>query len=173
MLSRPQITTDGYIAYVDAIEETFGTEVDYATLKKQISDVNGGTCFGITKEVHRGQPDLDQVSTSFVERANLTVRMHLRRCSRRTNAHSKKFGLHRAAIALHIAFYNWCRVHETLRVTPAIELGLTDHVWSIAELMREALATSLDVPPLTQPLPVPRPDRRPFKLRVIRGGKIS
>ena len=77
------------------------------------------------------------------------------------------------AIVLHIAFYNWCRVHETLRVTPAMELGLTDHVWSIAELMREALTPPLDLPPLVQPCPVLRPDRRPFKLRAIRGGKIA
>ena len=77
------------------------------------------------------------------------------------------------AIVLYIAFYNWCRVHETLLVTPAMELGLTDHVWSIAELMREALTPPLDLPPLVQPCPVLQPDRRPFKLRAIRGGKIA
>ena len=172
VINRPQITTDGYIAYVDAIEEAFGTEVDYAMLKKKTPGLDSPV-FGISKEVRQGDPDLDKVSTAYVERANLTVRMHLRRCARRTNAHSKKIGPHRAAIALHIAFYNWAKIHESLRVTPAMELGLTDHVWSIAELMREALATPLDLPPLMQPPPVPRPDRQPFKLRVIRGGKIG
>ena len=172
VVNRPQITTDGYAPYVDAIEEAFGTAVDYAMLKKQTTGVDG-PCFGLTKEVHQGQPDLDKVSTSFVERVNLTVRMHLRRCARRTNAFSKKLEPHRAAIALHIAFYNWCRIHETLRVTPAIELGLTDHVWSVGELLRHAMATPHDVPPLPQPQTVfPRPDRQPFKLRVIRGGKV-
>ena len=174
VLNRPQITTDGHIAYVDAIEAAFGTEVDYAMLKKQTSGPSG-PCFGIPKEVHQGDPDLEKVSTSHVERANLTVRMHLRRCARRTNARSEKFGPHRAAIALHIAFYNWnwCRVHETLRVTPVMEVGLTDHVWSVAELMHEALATPLDVPLLKRPRPILWPNRRPFKLRIIRGGKIA
>ena len=170
--NRPQISTDGYIAYVDAIEEAFGTEVDYAMLKKQVSNVDGGTCFGLTKEVRQGNPDLEKVSTSYIERANLTVRMHLRRCARRTNAFSKKLEPHRAAIALHIAFYNWCRVHETLRVTPAIELGLTDHVWSIGELLREAQTAPL-IAPISPPRPSRWADRKPFKLRVIRGGKIG
>lgn len=171
VVNRPQITTDGYAPYVEAIEGAFGTEVDYAMLKKQTTGVDG-PCFGLTKEVHQGNPDLEKVSTSYIERANLTVRMHLRRCARRTNAFSKKLEPHRAAIALHIAFYNWCRIHETLRVTPAIELGLTDHIWSIGELLREAQAAQPLAPPA--PVPVfPRPGRRPFKLRVIRGGKIG
>ena len=173
LVNRPQITTDGYAPYVEAIEEAFGTAVDYAMLKKQTTGVDG-PCFGLTKEVQCGQPDLDKVSTSFVERVNLTTRMHLRRCARRTNAFSKKLVSHQAAIALHIAFYNWVRVHETLRVTPAMELGLTDHVWSVAELLREALDTPTDMPPLTTPQATyPRPGRHPFKLRVIRGGKIG
>ena len=163
VVNRPQIVTDAYLPYEAAVAEAFGGNVDYVMLNKKA---------GRVPAVMRGRPDLSQATTNHVERANLTVRMHLRRCARRTNAHSKKFGPHRAALALHIAFYNWCRVHETLRVTPAMELGLTDHVWSIAELIREALATPLDGPPLTRPQPVPRPDRRPFTLRVIQGGKI-
>ena len=172
VLNRPQITTDGLITYVDAIEEAFGTEVDYAMLKKRVPNGDGETCFGLVKEVHQGNPDLDKVSTSHVERANLTMRMHLRRCARRTNAHSKKIGPHRAAIALQIAFYNWVRVHETLRVTPAVELGLTDHIWSIGELIETALATPTDLAPLPSSAPMPQPDRKPVRLRVIRGGKI-
>lgn len=163
VVNRPQITTDAYLPYEAAVTEAFGGDVDYVMMNKKAG----------TYPVQRGQPDLTQVTTNHIERQNLTIRMHLRRCARRTNAHSKKIGPHRAAIALHIAFYNWCRVHETLRVTPAMEVGLTDHVWSIAELLREALATPLDLPPLRQPPSFPRPDRQPFKLRVIRGGKIS
>ena len=163
VVNRPQIITDAYLPYEAAVAEAFGGNVDYVMLNKKA---------GRVPSVMRGRPDLSQATTNHVERANLTVRMHLRRCARRTNAHSKKIGPHRAAIALHIAFYNWCRVHETLRVTPAMETGLTDHVWSVAELMREALATPLDVPPLTQPRPVRRPDRQPFTLRMIQGGKI-
>jgi hypothetical protein len=163
VLNRPQIVTDAYLPYEAAVSEAFGGSVDYVMLNKKA----GGY------PIQRGHPDLSRATTNHVERANLTIRMHLCRCSRRTNAHSKKIGPHRAAIALHIAFYNWCRVHETLRVTPAMELGLTDHVWSITELMRESLATPIDVPPLDQPHPFPRPDRQPFKLRVIRGGKIA
>lgn len=173
LVNRPQITTDGYAAYVDAMEEAFGPAVDYAMLKKQTTGVDG-PCFGLTKEVLSGQPDLDKVGTSYIERTNLTVRMHLRRCARRTNAFSKKLVSHQAAIALHIAFYNWVRVHETLRVTPTMELGLTDHVWSVAELLREALDTPADMPPLPRlQTPYPRPGRHPFTLRVIQGGKIG
>ena len=139
-------------------------------LKKQMNGADGPV-FGITKEVQIGNPDPDKISTSYVERFNLSVRSHLRRCGRRTGAHSKKWRNHAAAIALMIAFYNWCRVHESLRVTPAMELGLTDHVWSIAELMEEAQAA----PPIT-PLPpsiepTPRKDGKPFRLHVYRGGR--
>ena len=163
VINRPQITTDGYVAYVEAVEDAFGREVDYAMLKKQMNGADGPV-FGITKEVQIGDPDLEKVSTSYIERANLTVRMHLRRCARRTNAYSKKHGHHVAAIALHLAYYNWVRVHESLRVTPAMELGLTDHVWSIAELMEEAKAA----PPIT---PVPPPIQQPVRLRVLKGGR--
>lgn len=96
VVNRPQIVTDGYIAYVEAIEEAFGEQVDYVQLNKHQGEYT---------EI-RGNPDLSKATTNHIERQNLTIRMHLRRCARRTNAHSKKFGPHQAAIALHIAFYN-------------------------------------------------------------------
>ena len=100
--------------------------------------------------------------------------MHLRRYARRTNAFSKKLASHRAAIALHIAFYNFCWVHETLQGTPMIEASLTNHIWSVAELLREALDTPADMPLLPTPQATyPRPGRRPFKLRAIRGEKAG
>ena len=172
VLNRPQITSDGYVAYIAAVEEAFGTEVDYAAYRKQTAELDSPV-FGISKVVHQGDPDMDKVSTSLVERLNLSVRMHLRRCSRRTSGHSKRFANHKAALDLMFAAYNWTRPHETLKITPCMELGLTDHIWSIAELIREALATPLDVPPLDTPGPVPRPGRRPFKLHVISGGKVN
>ncbi len=154
VLNRPQITTDGYSAYVDAVDEAFGTEVHYMSVTKEDN---------FRKQVHQGQPNLDRANTTFIERCNLTVRMRLRRHARRTNAHSKTLYHHRAAIALHFAFYHFCRVHETLRVTPAMEMGLTDHIWSVAELVERAEAARPSPPPA---LPRGRP-----KLRLIRGGK--
>ena len=153
LLNRPQLSTDGFNAYVDAVDDVFGTEVDYASIVKDD---------GFRKQVHQGNPDLEQVSTSLLERCNLTVRMQLKRHARRTNAHSKTLEHHRAAVALHFAFYHFCRVHETLRVTPAMELGVTNHIWSVGELME--LAQSGQVPAKPAPL------RRGF-LRVIQGGK--
>lgn len=157
LLNRPQISTDGFEVYVDAIREVFGARgADYGMIVK---DAN------FAKEVVFGEPDLEQISTSLLERCNLTVRMQLRRHARRTNAHSKKIEHHRSAVALHFAFYHFCRVHETLRVTPAMELDLTDHVWSVGELIEEARGI-----PTPDPLPSP-PVRRPPRLRVIQGGR--
>ena len=155
--NRPQITTDGYAPYVDAVAEAFGGAVGHATIDKKA---------GFLKHVHQGNPDLEKASTSLVERCNLTVRMQMRRHARRTNAHSKTLENHRAAIALHFAFYHWCRMHETLGGTPAMELGLTSHVWSVGELIERAQEVQM---PLSPPLP-PEPCDRP-ELRLIRGGK--
>lgn len=156
VVGRPQITSDGYSPYVDAVEAAFGADVHFAQLVKEA---------GFLKQVHQGNPDLDEVSTSLLERCNLTVRMQMRRHARRTNAHSKTVDGHQAAVALHIAFYHWCRVHETLRVTPAMELGLTNHIWSVAELIERAQETPAPAPP--------QPPRERPRLRLIQGGKVS
>jgi hypothetical protein len=93
------------------------------------------TCIGCDMKVVSGDPDPKHVSTSYVERQNLTMRMHMRRFTRLTNGHSKKVENHCYAVALHYMYYNFCKVHQTLRVTPAMEAGLTDHVWSLQELL--------------------------------------
>ena len=163
VVNRPQITTDAFAPYADAVAAAFGVDVDYVMMNKKA----GGY------PIQRGRPDLTQVTTNHVERANLTVRTQLRRHTRRTLSHSKKLAHHQAAISLMIAHYDWCRVHEALCVTPAMEFGLSRHVWSVAELIREAEAAPTDLEPLPAPPPLPRLDRQPFQLRVIRGGKLS
>ena len=141
--SRVQITTDGHRAYVEAIEGVFGMDVDYAMLIKQYGNpVNSdsryspGEVIGTETVMVTGDPDPKHISTSYVERQNLTMRMSMRRFTRLTNAFSKKLENHEAAIALHYMHYNYCRVHQTLRVTPAMEAGISDHVWSIEELVQ-------------------------------------
>lgn len=139
--SRIQITTDGHRAYAEAVEGAFGMDVDYAMLIKLYGSDSfdtryiPGECIGIRTAVLQGNPDPKHISTSFVERQNLTMRMSMRRFTRLTNAHSKKLANHEAAIALHYMHYNFCRIHSTLRVTPAMEAGLAAHVWSMDELV--------------------------------------
>jgi hypothetical protein len=131
-----------------------------------------GHVTGVDRTVIRGRPDSEKVSTSYVERFNLSSRMQMRRFTRLTNGFSKKLENHKAAVALWIAFYNLCRIHDTLRCTPAMALGVTDHIWTIAELVQSALKPS-DMPPLPRPTPQTtlRPGYRPFKPIVIRGGR--
>jgi len=142
--SRFQLTTDGLEAYVPAVEEHFGADIDFAQLIKTYStpQTSGPDWFRPSKIVSvrpqpvMGDPDLADVSTSYVERFNLSVRMHLRRFTRLTNAFSKSLTHLKAAVALFVAWYNFCRPHQSLHgVTPAMEAGLTDHVWSVAELV--------------------------------------
>jgi IS1 family transposase len=140
--SRVQITTDGHRAYVDAIEGVFGMDCDYAMLIKLYGSPSNfdtryspGECIGVERKIWTGNPDPRHISTSFVERQNLTMRMSMRRFTRLTNAFSKKIENHEAAIALHFMHYNFCRVHKTLRVTPAMEAGLATHIWTIEELV--------------------------------------
>ena len=140
---RTQITTDGLNHYTIGIPDTFGADVDFAQLVKLFGDFGQGPdaryspprITEVISKVRSGNPDPDHISTSFVERQNLTMRMAIRRFTRLTNAFSKKLLNLKAAVALHFAYYNFCRVHSSLRVTPAMEAGLSDHVWTIAELL--------------------------------------
>jgi hypothetical protein len=123
------------------VENAFGADIDYAMLQKiygapaeNDTRYSPATCIGCDMKVVSGDPDPKHVSTSYVERQNLTMRMHMRRFTRLTNAFSKKLDNHRHSVALHYMFYNFCRVHQTLRCTPAMEAGLTDHVWRLEEL---------------------------------------
>lgn len=138
---RFQLTTDGWPSYPDAVERVFGSEIDYAQLIKVYAASRDGEQRYSPAEVvdvevvpRAGMPDFERICTSHIERQNLTMRMQIRRLTRLTNAFSKKWENLRAAIALHFAYYNFCRVHSSLRVTPAMEAGLTDHVWTIGEL---------------------------------------
>lgn len=144
LANRVQLTTDGHKAYVSAVEDAFGSEIDYAMLVKIYgSDNSAGPekryspaeCTGSKKVELMGNPDFKHISTSYVERQNLTMRMGMRRFTRLTNAFSKKLENHEAAIALHYMHYNFCRVHQSLRVTPAMEAGVSDTVWSIADVV--------------------------------------
>jgi transposase-like protein/IS1 family transposase len=139
---RFQITTDGFQAYEEAIHYSLGTRVDFAQLIKVYASPTDGEHRYSPPEVinavrvpRLGMPVPQRISTSRVERQNLTMRMCIRRLTRLTNAFSKKWVNLKAALALYFAYYNFCRVHMTLRVTPAMEHGLTDHVWSIQELL--------------------------------------
>jgi IS1 family transposase len=147
---RVQLTTDGHRAYLDAVEAVFGTDVDYAMLIKIYGThenpdtrYSPGEVVGTETHVKAGQPDPRYISTSYAERKNLTMRMSMRRFTRLTNAFSKKVANHEAAIALHFMYYNFCRVHKTLRVTPAMEAGLADHIWEIEELVALMARTSI------------------------------
>jgi len=139
---RIQITTDGHRVYLDAVEDAFGAEVDYAQLQKiyGASDepdtrYSPAVCIGCDMKVVSGDPDPKHVSTSYVERQNLTMRMGMRRFTRLTNAFSKKVENHAAMVAIHFLYYNFGRVHKTLRVTPAMQADLANHVWSLEEIV--------------------------------------
>jgi IS1 family transposase len=142
---RVQLTTDGHKAYLWAVEDAFGKDIDYAMLIKMYgNEGNRGNdakyspaeCTGAIKETIEGNPDMKHVSTSYVERQNLTMRMSMRRFTRLTNAFTKKVENHVHALSLYFMYYNFCRIHKTLRVTPAMEAGITDHVWVIEEILK-------------------------------------
>jgi transposase-like protein/IS1 family transposase len=141
---RTQITTDGLTHYTAGVPETFGLDVDFAQVVKMFDHGQFDTTEAryspspiveVISKVRTGNPDPEHISTSFVERQNLTMRMAIRRFTRLTNAFSKKLLNLKMAVALHFAYYNFCRTHRTLRVTPAMEAGITDRVWTIAELI--------------------------------------
>src|SRR5438309_5013626 len=146
---RVQLTTDGHKGYLSAVEGAFGIDVDYAMLVKLYGGEQGnkpeaqhryspGKCIGAIKGAVTGNPDERHISTSYVERQNLTMRMHMRRFTRLTNAFSKKVENHACAVALHYMFYNFAKIHKTLRVTPAMQAGISDHVWSLEEIAKLA-----------------------------------
>jgi len=145
--NRVQLTTDGHKAYLQATENAFGGNIDYAMLVKVYGNDNDSQdksarkysppkCTDIKKVLISGNPNGRLVSTSFAERQNLNMRMSMRRFTRLTNAFSKKVDNLEAAVALHFMYYNFCRVHKTLRVTPAMEAGIADHVWSLEEITK-------------------------------------
>ena len=145
LANRVQLTTDGHKAYLEAVEGAFGGDVDYAQLIKLYGEPTGqkgherkyspSECTGTRKRRVEGNPDPKAVSTSYVERQNLTMRMHMRRFTRLTNGFSKKVENHMHMVALYTMFYNFCRIHKTLRVTPAMESGLTDRVWDMEDIL--------------------------------------
>lgn len=142
---RVQLTSDSMTAYIDAVDLAFGANVDYGQLVKSYEAEPTGAgryspphVVSAERKVIIGNPKTFKISTSYVERQNLTMRMQMRRFTRLTNAFSKKLDNLKAAVALHFAHYNFVRIHSSLRVTPAMAAGVTDHLWSISELMREA-----------------------------------
>jgi transposase-like protein/IS1 family transposase len=141
---RFQLTTDGFHPYVRGVEDVFAGMADFAQLIKLYGEYGQHDAAGryspspiveVISKIRDGRPDPDHICTSHVERQNLTMRMAIRRFTRLTNAFSKKLDNLKAACALHFAYYNFCRVHQSLRVTPAMQAGLTNHIWSIRELV--------------------------------------
>lgn len=140
--NRVQLTTDGHKLYLSAVEDTCGTEIDYAQLVKiygteqmpSESRYSPPKCLGARPHAVMGNPAPKYISTSYIERQNLTLRMMNRRFTRLTNAFSKKIENHKHSIALHFMHYNFCRIHKSLRVTPPMEAGISNHVWSLEQL---------------------------------------
>ena len=164
--NRVQLTTDGHKAYLEAVEGAFGGDVDYAQLVKMYGPTvspagrySPAECTGIKKIAREGNPDIKHVSTSYVERQNLTMRMSMRRFTRLTNAFSKKLDNHIHALALYFMFYNFTRIHKTLRMSPAMAAGITDRLWSLDDVIAK----------IDELAPAPKP-RGPYKKR---GDEIS
>lgn len=163
LANRVQLTTDGHRAYLEAVEGAFGADVDYAQLVTLYGELGGNTperryspaqCNGIRKRRVEGSPDERHVSTSHVERMNLSIRMQNRRFTRLTNAFSKKLDNHIHALALYFAFYNFCRIHKSLRVTPAMAARITDRLWTLEDIVAKIDALA----------PAPKP-RGPYRKR--------
>jgi IS1 family transposase len=172
VIGLPEISTDGFLPYKNAIRDAFGNRIAHGTITKTYSVTNLGTAaavryspaqvVAVARDVVSGVPA--EISTSYVERQNLTLRMGSRRFTRLTNGFSKSLDCHVAAVSLHVAFYNLCRTHEALRATPAMAIGIADHPWSIGELIDAVLATQPITPETTAP------DRRK-RFNVIEGGR--
>jgi IS1 family transposase len=140
---RIQLTSDGHRPYLQAVEESFGADIDYAQLQKIYGPAPDAErrysppeCIGCETRVVEGNPDPRHISTSFVERNNLTMRMHMRRFTRLTNAFSKKVENHAHAVALHFMYYNFCKLHKAHRLTPAMAAGVTDRLWEVSDIVR-------------------------------------
>jgi len=152
LANRVQLTSDGHKAYLEAVEGAFGADVDYAQLVKLYGSspdsakgrYSPAECTGARKVKVEGNPDMKHVSTSYVERQNLTMRMHMRRFTRLTNGFSKKVENHAYAVALHYMYYNFVRLHGKVRVTPAMQAGVTDRLWEIGDIV--ALVEAADIP---------------------------
>jgi hypothetical protein len=153
LANRVQLTSDGHSAYLGAVETAFGGDIDYAMLVKLYGNspesmkgrYSPAECTGIRKTEIEGQPDPAHVSTSYVERQNLTMRMHMRRFTRLTNGFSKKVENHANAVALHFAYYNFVKVHGTLRMSPAMAAGVTTRPWDMSDLV--AIVEAAEAPP--------------------------
>lgn len=193
LVTIPQLSTDGWPSYPIAIGASFGENgVDYAMVikdfkRKAVLDdevrYEPPRCPKVTKHRIFGEPDIKRATTSHAEAQNRTMRMHIRRLTRLVNGFSRKLVNHRAAVQLHFAWYNLVRIHESLRVTPAMEAGITNHVWSVSELVEAALAAEPVGPPVREPLALPvavpgevAPTARELPngrghLRVIQGGQ--
>jgi IS1 family transposase len=142
LANRIQLTSDGLSVYLAAVEKAFHGHVDYATLQKLYNDTSEGQkryspaeCIGCETRVIDGDPDPKYISTSYVERQNLTMRMSMRRYTRLTNAFSKKIENHVAMVALHVMYYNYIRIHQTLRTSPAMAAGVANRLWEIRDLV--------------------------------------
>ena len=143
LANRVQLTSDGHKPYLKAVDAAFGDDIDYAMLIKMYGEIDSdgqrryspATCIGCEPKTIKGRPDPEKISTSYIERQNLTVRMHNRRFTRLTNAFSKKVENHLASLAIHYMHYNFVRIHQTLRVTPAMAAGVTDRLWSIQDVV--------------------------------------
>jgi IS1 family transposase len=169
VLGSPVVSSDAFRFYERAVERTFKTRIQYGQLIKHYSGepsreaarrYSPGVVVGVERRVIAGKMRPEDICTSHVERANLSLRMASRRFARLTNAFSKVARNHAAAVSLFVGFYNLCRIHEALRMTPAMALGVTDHVWSVAELLEGAVRGTVDPP-----------GRRVGRLRVIDGGR--
>ena len=142
LANRVQLTSDGHKPYLEAVEESFGADIDYAMLVKHYGEVAGagkyspGICTGATQHRVEGRPDKAHVSTSYIERANLTTRMGNRRFTRLTNAFSKKAENHEHSVAIHTMHYNFVRIHQTLRCTPAMAAGVSSTLWELEDMVK-------------------------------------
>jgi IS1 family transposase len=159
LANRVQLTSDGHKAYLEAVEGTFGADVDYAMLVKIYGNApenmkgrySPAECTGAKKSPIEGNPNPDHISTSHAERQNLTMRMHMRRFTRLTNGFSKKVEQHTNAVALHFMYYNFVRIHSSLRMTPAMASGVTDKLWEIGDIVALIEAKEAEKPMVRGP----------------------